>query len=81
MEMGRHQVYLRRIAELFGRSLKPKEYVILGKCISNHTDEVLDKAIEITERASTTNQVLYFLSICSSLANKDEDVRPKPKTV
>lgn len=81
MEMGRHQVYLRRIAELFGRSLKPKEYVILGRCIKNHTDEVLDEAILVTEEATTTNQLLYFLSLCSSITNKGESVLPTPKTI
>jgi hypothetical protein len=81
MRSDRHILYLRKIAELFGRRLKPKEYSMLGKVISNNTDETLDKAIEITEKASTTNQVLYFLSVCSSLANKNEDIKPIPRTI
>lgn len=81
MRNDRHILYLRKIAELFGRDLKPKEYGILGKYIKIHTDEVLDGAITITEKASTTNQLRYFLSICSSLANKGKGNIPTPRII
>jgi hypothetical protein len=80
---NRHKFYLRRVAILFGRELRPHEYKILGKCISTYEDKVLDEAINITDKATTTNQLLYFLSICSSITNKDDgqDVLPKPKMI
>jgi hypothetical protein len=79
-EVSRHTLYLRKISELFGRDIKPREFPMMGRCISKYTDEVLDKAIEVTKTASTTNQVLYFLSICSSL-DDNEDVKAKPKMI
>lgn len=70
--MSRHKKYFKKVENLLGRKLKTREYPLLGKYIKMHSDEVLDQALEITSKASSTNLVKYFIGICSSLENKDK---------
>ncbi len=67
----RQNHYLDKISDIIDRPIATEEYPKLCFVIKKYSDEILDKSLEVSKNAVTTNFIKYFMGVASRLNNKE----------